>query len=120
MEEMLNILPMGTVVMVSLVILLVVASAATGWWLHASNSPTADPDAVAEIWFRQSFIRGFGVVHWKGPLFIVPMTIPGALLALFAIVNSQDGPVVAACAALLAIGILLIGNHVCGLHTEKE
>lgn len=72
-----------------------------------------------EVWFRRSAIRGFGVEHWKGPLFIAALSCVGIVAGLFTLANAEQ-PVLAGAGMLVAAATLLIGSYVCLLHTAKE
>ena len=73
-----------------------------------------------EVWFAPAAIRGFGIVHWKGPVFIVAMALVGLLAALVVLVNEDSHPVLAVIGAAGVISAIVIGSNVCALHTVKD
>jgi len=73
-----------------------------------------------EIWFKRTAIRGFGAVHWKGPVFVALMTIVGVVFALFATVTATNNPILAVVATLMAVGALVTGQQICARHTERD
>lgn len=72
-----------------------------------------------EVWFRRSAIRGFGVEHWKGPLFIAALSCIGVVGVLFALANTER-PAFAVAGVLVAAATLPVGSYVCRLHTAKD
>jgi hypothetical protein len=72
-----------------------------------------------EVWFRRSAIRGFGIEHWKGPLFVAALSCVGIIAGLFALANAEQ-PVLAVAGVLVAAATLLVGFYVCHLHTAED
>lgn len=72
-----------------------------------------------EVWFRRSMIRGFGVAHWKGPLFIAAFSMITVIGGLFALANEAQ-PVLAILGILSAVTSLTVGFYICHLHTTDD
>ena len=72
-----------------------------------------------EVWFRRSAIRGFGVEHWKGPLFVAALSSIGIVAGLLALANTEK-PAVALAGVLVALAALVVGFYACQLHTAED
>ena len=73
-----------------------------------------------EIWFERSALRGFGSVHWKGPVFIGTVALVGLSAAWVALANADVHPVLAVLGAVVVVSAIIAGNYVCALHTGGD
>jgi hypothetical protein len=89
----------------------------------ARHLPVGGREAMTpprEVWFAPSAVRGFGVVHWKGPAFILGMALVGIPAALFSLANSERYSALAALGAIIAMGAIILGYFVCTAHTAAR
>ena len=73
-----------------------------------------------EVWFRTSTIRGFGTVHWKGPIFVVAMSTISLVGAVLALATDGTYPIIAIGGVAITVGAIVVGTYVCALHTERD
>jgi hypothetical protein len=73
-----------------------------------------------EVWFAPTPIRGFGVVHWKGPAFIFGLALIVLPAALFSLANQDRYPLLSAAGAVLTMGAIIVGYYVCSIHTADR